>query len=147
MKKSEVQVGGRYHAKVSGHLAVVRVTEIKEIPPPSWAREGRWRTLIYAVNEATGRKITIRSPARLRPLPVRYTIGKLNAISDLPEGQRALPEKDVDYDLRLIDGRPMGLKVQYVFRQGGALLARANDGREYPVTGTGNYVLCPAARA
>ena len=69
MKKSEVQIGGRYHAKVSGCLAVVRVTEMKEVPPPSWAREGRWRTVIYAVNEATGRKVTIRSPQRLRPLP------------------------------------------------------------------------------
>ena len=65
MKKSEVQVGGRYHAKVTRHLAVVRVTEIKEIPPPSWSR-GRSRTLIYAVNEATGKRITIRSPQRLR---------------------------------------------------------------------------------
>ena len=66
MKKSEVHVGGRYHAKVSGHIAIVRVTEIKEIPPPSWSREGRWRTLIYAVNEATGKRVTIRSPQRLR---------------------------------------------------------------------------------
>ena len=66
MKKREVQVGGRYHAKVSGHLAVVRVTEIREIPPPSWSRAGRLRTLIYAVNEATGRQVTIRSPQRLR---------------------------------------------------------------------------------
>ena len=65
MKKNEVQVGGRYHAKVSGHLAVVRVTQIDEIPAPSWSR-GRSRTLIYAVNEATGKRITIRSPQRLR---------------------------------------------------------------------------------
>ena len=66
MKKSEVQIGGRYHTKVSGHIAIVRATEIQEIPPPSWSRAGRWRTLIYAVNEATGKRITIRSPQRLR---------------------------------------------------------------------------------
>jgi hypothetical protein len=65
MKKNEVQVGGRYHAKVSGRLAVVRVTQIDEIPAPSWSR-GRSRTLIYAVNEATGKRVTIRSPQRLR---------------------------------------------------------------------------------
>jgi hypothetical protein len=46
---------------------VVRVVELKEIPPASWST-GRtnWRTLIYAVNESSGRKITIRSPQRLR---------------------------------------------------------------------------------
>jgi hypothetical protein len=59
-------VGGRYTAKVSGALHVVRVTELKEIPPASWSRSDKWRTLIYAVNEATGRKITIRSAQRLR---------------------------------------------------------------------------------
>jgi hypothetical protein len=146
MKKSDVQIGGRYRAKVSGCLAVVRVTEIKEVPPPSWSPSWsqRWRTVIHAVNEATGRKITIRSAQRLRPLPV--TIGKLNSISDLPADQRALPEKDVDYDLRLIDGGPLGLTVKYVFGQGEALVARASDGRDYPVTGTGNYVLVPRAR-
>ena len=66
MKKNEVQVGVRYHAKVSGRVAVVRVTEIDEIPAASWSRNGRSRTLIYAVNEATGKRITIRSPQRLR---------------------------------------------------------------------------------
>ena len=66
MKKNEVQVGSRYHAKVSGRLAVVRVTQIEEIPAPSWSRGGRSRTLIYAVNEATGKRITIRSPQRLQ---------------------------------------------------------------------------------
>ena len=66
MKLAEVTVGGRYHAKVSGRLAVVRVTEIQEVPPPSWSRDGRSRTLIYAVNEATGKRVTIRSPQRLR---------------------------------------------------------------------------------
>lgn len=65
MKLAEVQVGARYHAKVSGRLAVVRVTQIEEVPPPSWSR-GRSRTLIYAVNEATGKRVTIRSPQRLR---------------------------------------------------------------------------------
>jgi hypothetical protein len=66
VKLAEVQVGARYHAKVSGRLAVVRVVEIDEIPAPSWSRNGRSRTLIYAVNEATGKRITIRSPQRLR---------------------------------------------------------------------------------
>jgi hypothetical protein len=66
MKLAEVVIGGRYSAKVSGRLQVVRVTELKEIPPVSWSSRSAWRTLIYAVNETTGRKITIRSPQRLR---------------------------------------------------------------------------------
>jgi len=66
MKLSDVVVGGRYTAKVSGALHVVRVTELKEIPPASWSRSDKWRTLIYAINEATGRKLTIRSAQRLR---------------------------------------------------------------------------------
>ena len=66
MKLKEITVGGRYTAKVSGALHVVRVTELKEIPPASWSRSDKWRTRIYAVNEATGRKITIRSAQRLR---------------------------------------------------------------------------------
>ena len=66
MKLSEIHVGGRYLAKVSGSVQVVRVTELREIPPASWSSRSAWRTLIYAVNETTGRKITIRSPQRLR---------------------------------------------------------------------------------
>ena len=45
MKLSDVVVGGRYTAKVSGALHVVRVTELKEIPPASWSRSDKWRTL------------------------------------------------------------------------------------------------------
>jgi hypothetical protein len=66
MKLKDIEVGGRYEAKVSGSVQVVRVVELKQIPPASWSTTGAWRTLIYAVNEATGRRITIRSPQRLR---------------------------------------------------------------------------------
>jgi hypothetical protein len=69
VKLKDVQVGGRYCAKVSGAQAVVRVTELKQIPPAYHSPNGNWRTIIYAVNEATGRRITVRSPQRLRPLP------------------------------------------------------------------------------
>jgi hypothetical protein len=71
LKLKDVQVGGRYHAKVSGNLAVVRVVELKQIPPAYHLPNGNWRTIIYAVNEATGRRITVRSPQRLRPLPAK----------------------------------------------------------------------------
>ena len=71
MKLKDIEVSARYHAKVSGTLAVVRVVEIKQIPPAYHAPDGHWRTLIMAVNEATGRRITVRSPQRLRPLPAK----------------------------------------------------------------------------
>jgi hypothetical protein len=66
MKLSEVAVGKRYVVKVSGRLQVVRVIELKEVPPASWSTSNKWRTLICAVNESTGRKLTIRSAQRLR---------------------------------------------------------------------------------
>ena len=66
MKLSEVQVGVLYEAMVSGRLQVVRVEELKPIPPATSAVRPAWRTLIMAVNQRTGRRITIRSPQRLR---------------------------------------------------------------------------------
>ena len=63
MKLSEVEVGGRYTAKVSGRVQVVRVVAINEVPASRWSRA---KTSIEAVNEATGRRVTIRSAQRLR---------------------------------------------------------------------------------
>ncbi len=67
MKIAEIEVGGRYVAKVSGVLATVRVLGMREVPPP-WHGAGsdRWRTRIAVVNERTGRKTTFASAARLR---------------------------------------------------------------------------------
>jgi rubrerythrin len=63
LKLSEVEVGGRYTAKVSGRVVTVRVVEIVQVEA---TRFGRARTSIEAVNEATGRRVSIRSPLRLR---------------------------------------------------------------------------------
>lgn len=63
MKLKDIQIGGRYLAKVSGKLATVRVVEIREA---SSYVGGRPRTIIEAVNETTGRRITLRSAQRLR---------------------------------------------------------------------------------
>lgn len=54
MKKAEVQIGGVYVAKVSGHLTTVRID--RESPYGGWD----------ATNVATGRSIRVRSAARLR---------------------------------------------------------------------------------
>lgn len=67
MKITDVQVGGRYIAKVSGVLTTVRVIAIREVPP-AWhnPNSARWRTRIDVVNERTGRKTTFSSAAKLR---------------------------------------------------------------------------------
>lgn len=62
MKIADVQVGGRYIAKVSGVLTTVRVLAMREMS----AFSGASRSVIDVVNERTGRRITFRSAARLR---------------------------------------------------------------------------------
>lgn len=76
MKIADVQVGGRYIAKVSGVLTTVRVLGLREVPPP-WhgATSDRWRTRIDVVNERTGRKTTFSSAAKLRR-PAEAAAGK-----------------------------------------------------------------------
>jgi hypothetical protein len=61
MKLADITIGGRYTAKVSGRIQTVRVLRFREV-----AVRGGLRTYIEALNEATGRQITIRSPQRLR---------------------------------------------------------------------------------
>jgi len=58
MKARQVSIGGRYYAKISGKLVVVRV-----LVQSPYTRGNL--PLFYAVNEATGRRILI-SPRRLR---------------------------------------------------------------------------------
>lgn len=145
MKISEIEIGGRYLAKVSGRSVVVRVTDIRETPASTWSHRRVCRKRIFAVNEKTGREITVRSAQRLRPLPRSVHIGALAKVDDLQGAERASPEPGVAYDLRLIDGQPLGLSVRFVRRRGDELVAHASDGQDYPVTGTGAYILCPTA--
>lgn len=62
MKIADVQVGGRYLAKVSGVLTTVRVLAMRETS----TFNGASRSVIDVVNERTGRRTTFRSAARLR---------------------------------------------------------------------------------
>ncbi|MCC6321125.1 MAG: hypothetical protein IT438_06775 [Phycisphaerales bacterium] len=66
MKLHEVEVGGRYAAKVSGVITTVRVLAIREVPPAWHNDKGGWRKRIDVVNERTGRKTTFASAAKLR---------------------------------------------------------------------------------
>lgn len=144
MKLKDVEVGGRYLAKVSGQLVTVRVTELKEVP--AFAGD-RWKIIIHAVNEATGRRITVRSPQRLRPIAAATKrIGQVDRVEQLQEGERAVPEPGMVYGLRPIDGQDLGVEVTSISRQGGAIVAHASDGRDYPVSGAGAMVLMPRSR-
>jgi hypothetical protein len=68
----------------------------------------------------------------------------LRDVDDLAEGERAMPEPGVTYDLRTIDNRSVDSgTVECVFRDGDMLFARTIDGETYPVTGQGSYVLVP----
>ena len=62
MKKADVKVGGRYRAKVSDRLTTVRIDAASP--------HGGWD----ATNEATGKKIRIKSAQRLRG-PARAATG------------------------------------------------------------------------
>ena len=67
MKIDQVEVNGRYRAKVSGVLTIVRVIAIRDVPP-AWhgSNQGRWQKRIDVINERTGRKISLASAQRLR---------------------------------------------------------------------------------
>ena len=67
----------------------------------------------------------------------------LREVDDLEEGERALPEPGVTYDLRTMENRTVDTEVECVFRDGGTLFARTSAGETYPVTGEGSYVLGP----
>lgn len=54
MKKADVKIGGKYVAKVSNNLAVVRIDRVSP--------HGGWD----ATNVTTGRSIRVRSAQRLR---------------------------------------------------------------------------------
>ena len=54
MKKHEIQIGGRYVAKVSGRLTTICIVQASPL--------GGWS----AINVATGRGVRVRTAARLR---------------------------------------------------------------------------------
>ena len=67
MRKAQIEIGGRYVAKVSGQLTIVHV--LRDSPYGGWDAE----------NVETGRKVRIRSPQRLRR-PARTAIDHLIAL-------------------------------------------------------------------
>lgn len=70
MKKSEIEVGGVYEARISGNVVRVRVDEIRQRMYGRFVRNvyKRYhdRTLFDVTNLKTGRKATFRSAAKFR---------------------------------------------------------------------------------
>jgi hypothetical protein len=71
MKANEVVVGGRYLAKISARVVVVRVLRIGDT---SHAWSGRRTTRYECLNEATGRTLSLslmrfRGPVSVVPQP------------------------------------------------------------------------------
>jgi hypothetical protein len=68
MKAKDIQIGGRYAARVSGKFVTVRVLEVYETS--NWRNRPNWSV----VNENTGRKLVFHSAAKFRhpALPERF---------------------------------------------------------------------------
>ncbi len=66
MKANEIQIGGRYTAKVSGNLTTVRVDAIRDYFAEVFGRVGRNEKRYDVTNLTTGRRITFRSAAKFR---------------------------------------------------------------------------------
>ena len=62
MRKSEIQVGGEYTARVSGRFVTVRVLQTTE----SVSLSGKRRETYCVLNLATGRKLMFKSAAKFR---------------------------------------------------------------------------------
>lgn len=78
MKKTDVEIGGRYHAKVSGKIVVVRID--RESPYGGWD----------ATNLATERQVRIKTAARLRPVPQNAALALVARIDEAQEKAEAL---------------------------------------------------------
>jgi hypothetical protein len=68
MKTKDIQIGGRYVAKMSGRETVVRVDAIRD----RLAFGGRWTTVFDVTNLSTRRRTTFRSAARFRRPETAY---------------------------------------------------------------------------
>ena len=73
-------------------------------------------------------------------------IGELQYVTDLAQGERAMPEHGIVYGLRSIDNNDVATHVDFVVRCDQRLIARGTCGNEFPVSGTGAFVLIPRSR-
>lgn len=71
-------------------------------------------------------------------------IEDVRSIEDLAEGETAMPDPDMGYELRTMDGSRFETgTVECLVRRGPAIFARTTAGEECAVTGAGGHVLVP----
>lgn len=70
-------------------------------------------------------------------------IAQITRITDLAENECAYPEPGTAYGLRRIDQSTTITDVEFVVRRGNLLIAKGINGGEFPVSGTGQYVMAP----
>lgn len=76
MKKADVKVGGVYWARISGKLTKVRLDQ--EIERRGYGPRAKTMTGYAATNLGTGRKITIKSAAKLQKAAFHGGLGVFN---------------------------------------------------------------------
>ena len=74
-------------------------------------------------------------------------IGEIQCVTDLAEGERAMPDHGIVYGLRSIDDNVVETHVEFVVRRDQRLFARGNCGNEFPVSGPGAFVLTPRSES
>ena len=70
-------------------------------------------------------------------------IGEIQRVTDLAEGEGAVPENGIAYRLRSINNTSVDTDVEFVVRRGDQLIARGNCGNDFRVSGLGSFVLTP----
>jgi hypothetical protein len=79
MKLADVVVGELYWNTVGrGMQRLVRVVEVKQVPPNPWLGGTRWTTIILAVVEGSNRRVMISSASRLRPTGCEFCRATFN---------------------------------------------------------------------
>jgi len=66
-------------------------------------------------------------------------IGQLRVVTDLAEGERAIPERHHSYQLKSEDDPALDTLVAYVERRGDRLIARGVNGEDYAVSGPDGF--------
>ena len=136
MRSTDIRIGERYVACHSGKTIIVKAESIFQPSKPGET------THIIATNQATGQRVSFRSPLGIMR-PAGPYINEVKNISDLYIEQIAVPEPGVRYRLRRVDESECFTDVDYVIRRSDQLFARTSELREYPITGEGACVLVP----
>lgn len=104
MKKSEVKIGGVYHAKVTNKKVEVRIDEAK--------LSGGWS----ATNLATGKKVTIKSAQRLTEIPVGRAkvtkTGNVTVVENEPATVETIGNTNSDQPVGVLKRKPRGKKSE-----------------------------------